>query len=222
MNDIYTSTMRPQQLPSDESLGELEAVVHFDGAMPTGVTVSRKGRIFVNFPKWGDDVRFTVAEIRDGRPVAYPDEKANRSDPNDPAAALMSVQSVVVDPADRLWILDTGSPLFEPTRYGGPKLICVNLVTDRIENTILFREEVVLPTSYLNDVRFDLARRRGHRLHHRLIEQRSKRNRGRRSRDRRKLATVDRPSDHQGRKPAKLSADSRGTPDRQAQSKRRG
>ena len=38
-------------LPTDEPLGTLEPVVHFDGAMPTGVTVSRQGRIFVNFPK---------------------------------------------------------------------------------------------------------------------------------------------------------------------------
>jgi hypothetical protein len=29
--------------------------------------------------------------------VAYPDEAFNRTDPNDPAAALVSVQSVVVD-----------------------------------------------------------------------------------------------------------------------------
>src|SRR5215218_10983802 len=101
-------------LPADEPEGVLEAVAHFDGAMPTGVTVSHQGRIFVNFPKWGDDVQFTVAEVRDGRAVAYPDEATNRTDPNDPAAALVSVQSVVVDPADRLWILDTGSPMFRP------------------------------------------------------------------------------------------------------------
>src|SRR3712207_8406405 len=50
---------------------------------------------------------------------------------NDQAASLVSVQSVVVDPADRLWILDTGSPLFQPTKYGGPKLVCVNLETNQ-------------------------------------------------------------------------------------------
>ncbi len=41
-----------QKLPTDESLGTLEPVALFDGAMPTGVTVSHQGRIFVNFPKW--------------------------------------------------------------------------------------------------------------------------------------------------------------------------
>lgn len=147
-----------QKLATDESLGTLETVAHFDGAMLTGVTVSHQGRIFVNFPKWGDEVVFTVAEVREGRPVAYPDEAINRTDPNDLAGTLVSVQSVVVDPADRLWILDTGSPLFQPTQYGGPKLVCVDLTSDRVIKTILFPQDVALPTTYLNDVRFDLRR----------------------------------------------------------------
>ena len=147
-----------QKLPTDESLGTLETVAHFDGAMLTGVTVSHQGRIFVNFPKWGDEVAFTVAEIREGRPVAYPDEAINRTDPNDLAGTLVSVQSVVVDPVDRLWILDTGSPMFQPTQYGGPKLVCVDLTSDRVIKTILFPQDVALPTTYLNDVRFDLRR----------------------------------------------------------------
>ena len=74
------------------------------------------------------------------------------------AAALVSVQSVVVDPSDRLWILDTGSPMFQPTKYGGPKLVCVDLTTDKVVKKILFPQDVALPTTYLNDVRFDLRR----------------------------------------------------------------
>jgi sugar lactone lactonase YvrE len=147
-----------QELPTDEPLGALEPVAYFNGAMPTGVTVSHKGRIFVNFPKWGDDVSFTVAEIRKGEMVAYPDESINQTNPADQAAALVSVQSVVVDPVDRLWILDTGSPLFQPTKYGGPKLVCVDLKTDQISKKILFPQDVALPTTYLNDIRFDLRR----------------------------------------------------------------
>ncbi len=45
--------------------------------MPTGVTVSQTGRIFVNFPRWGDDVPFTVAEIVKGKAVAFPDAAVN-------------------------------------------------------------------------------------------------------------------------------------------------
>ena len=146
------------ELPSAEPQGALEPIAFFNDAMPTGVTVSHKGRIFVNFPKWGDNVKFTVAEIRDGEAVAYPDESINNTNQEDQAATLVSVQSVVVDPADRLWILDTGSPLFRPTQFGGPKLVCVDLSTDEVVKKILFPENVVLPTTYLNDVRFDLRR----------------------------------------------------------------
>jgi sugar lactone lactonase YvrE len=145
-------------LPASQPIGVLEPVAHFHGAMPTGVTVSGKGRIFVNFPKWGDDVPFTVAEVRDGTAVPYPDEAINRTDPHDLAHTLVSVQSVVVDPADRLWILDTGSIKFEPAEYGGPKLVCVDLQTNRVAKSILFPPDVALRTTYLNDVRFDLRR----------------------------------------------------------------
>lgn len=151
----------PERLPSDEPLGVLEPVAYFNGAMPTGVTVSQKGRIFVNFPKWGDEVPFTVAEVRDGKAIAYPDDAMNQTNPHvlgADAGALVSVQSVVVDPADRLWILDTGSPMFQPTKYGGPKLVCVDLKMNQVIKKILFPQNVALPTTYLNDVRFDLRR----------------------------------------------------------------
>lgn len=63
-----------------------------------------------------------------------------------------------MDSAGRLWLLDTGSPLFAPTEHGGPKLVCVDLATNQVAQTILFPTDVALPTTYLNDVRFDLRR----------------------------------------------------------------
>ena len=156
--ETLPKTIKTHELPSEEPLGILEPVAYFNGAMPTGVTVSHQGRIFINFPKWGDDVAFTVAEVLNGEAVAYPDEAINQTNPGDPAIALMSVQSVVVDPSDRLWILDTGSPRFQPTKYGGPKLVCVDLSTNKVIKKILFPQDVALPTTYLNDVRFDLRR----------------------------------------------------------------
>ena len=126
--------------------------------MPTGVTVSHDGRVFVCFPRWGDHVPATAAEITDGSPRPYPDPDINRYQPGDLARCLVSVQSVVVDPANRLWLLDTGSIEFGPTELGGPKLICVDLGTDEVVQTITFPREVAGPDSYLNDVRFDLRR----------------------------------------------------------------
>ena len=147
-----------QNLPQEKTVGSIESVASFNGAMPTGVTVSQGGRIFVNFPRWGDKVDYTVAEVRNGKTVAYPNAEINRPNTSNSSESFISVQSVVVDPQDRLWILDTGSIEFGPTSYGGPKLIGVDLKTNRIFKKILFPQEVALTTTYLNDIRFDLRR----------------------------------------------------------------
>ena len=39
------------KLAADKPEGRLELVATFDGPMPTGVTVSQKGRVFVNYPR---------------------------------------------------------------------------------------------------------------------------------------------------------------------------
>jgi len=145
-------------LAQEKTIGTIEPVAYFNGPMLTGVTVSRSGRIFVNFPRWGDPVQFTVAEVQKGRTVPYPNAALNRLDKSRQSDSFVSVQSVVVDPRDRLWILDTGSINFGPTSYGGPKLIGVDLQQNRIFQKILFPQDVVLPTTYLNDIRFDLRR----------------------------------------------------------------
>jgi sugar lactone lactonase YvrE len=144
--------MRTQQ-----AAHQAEVVARIDGPMPTGVAVSRAGRTFLSFPRWGDAVPFTVGEWRNGRPVAYPDA-VTAGTQGQPKDRLVSVQSVVVDARDRLWLLDTGSVEFQPVQPGVAKLVRVDLSRDRIVQTIHFPEDVVLPTTYLNDVRFDLDR----------------------------------------------------------------
>jgi sugar lactone lactonase YvrE len=128
--------------------------------MPTGVTVSKDGRFFVNFPKWGDPVQFTVVEVKNGKTTPYPDLDWNRYAPGDKQDdKLVSVQSVVVDPTgSKLWILDTGSVNFGPVEQGGPKLLAVDLSDNKVVKKILFPADVALRTTYLNDVRFDLRR----------------------------------------------------------------
>ena len=153
-----TASADEPKLPVPEPVGRIEVVATFDGPMPTGVTVSRTGRVFVNFPRWGDQVDFTVAELKDGKAVPYPDAGLNRLNADHPADCLVSVQSVVVDPNDRLWLLDTGSVEFGPTMPGGPKLVGVDLTSNQVVKTISFPPDVALKTTYLNDVRFDLRR----------------------------------------------------------------
>jgi sugar lactone lactonase YvrE len=134
---------------------ELELVHSFKEQMPTGVAVSKSGRIFVNYPRWDDPIRFTVAEIKGDAEIAYPDQAANEGESPD---RLFSVQSVVIDAKDRLWALDTGSINMGPPDRSLAKLVAFDLAKNQVVKTIRFPADVLLPTTYLNDVRFDLGR----------------------------------------------------------------
>jgi len=86
------------------------------------VTVAADGGVFVNFPRWAENVPFTVSKIVDGEPQRFPNREMNQYDSLDDSEHFISVQSVVVGPAGRLWALDTGRPQFqfaEPVRLGG-------------------------------------------------------------------------------------------------------
>jgi len=78
---FFGISAQPAELPTGR-VGQLETVATFNGSMPTGVTVAHNGRIFVNFPRWGDPVPFTVAELKNGNAVAYPNTEINRLDTN--------------------------------------------------------------------------------------------------------------------------------------------
>jgi len=160
-----------QGVAQEHTVGRLEIVATFDGPMPTGVSVANRGvagatanqgRIFVNFPRWGDAVAYTVAEVKDGKTIPFPNPDINHYVEGDnPAEKLISVQSVVVDSSGkRLWIVDTGSIAFGPVMPTGAKLVAVDLESNRVVKKIVFPSDVALTKTYLNDVRFDLRRGR--------------------------------------------------------------
>lgn len=140
---------------------DYEVVAEFDDLMPTGVTVTNEERIFVSFPRWGDDVPYTVAEVVNGRAVAYPSAQFNEWRPDAGGERLLSVQSVITDPSGHVWLLDTGSLAFAPWQEGGPKLVEVDPATDEVVRIVRLAEAAVTPTTYLNDVRFDFSRGAG-------------------------------------------------------------
>ena len=151
-----SSQVQAQPIPAQQSIGDLETVAEIHGAMPTGIAVSTSGRIFINYPRWGDDVQFTVAEIVDGKPLAFPNTIWNQQGSvSTQDKRIVSAQSVVIDPSgNHLWIVDTGSLRPHPISYGGPKLIQVSLENNKVLRTILIEPEALTPETYLNDVRF--------------------------------------------------------------------
>ncbi len=137
----------------------LEEVASFPTQQVTGVTVSADGRLFVNFPFWSDDHTTSVAEIVHGKPQPYPEEAWNAK--HGPAGSRwVCVQSVVVDDQNALWVLDPASPKTEAVVPGGPKLVKIDLKSNKVVQTIPFDEKIAPERSYLNDVRIDT--RTGH------------------------------------------------------------
>lgn len=149
----------PLALAKIRSTGTFEIVATFSEDMPYGVCVSRKGRIFICFPRRGGPRKSpTVAELKDGRTSAYPSEQVNQYKKENAADGLVSVQAAIVDAKDRLWALDMGYVGSEPPLPNGPKLVCIDLEKNKVIKTILIPPEVALRTTFLNDVRCDLRR----------------------------------------------------------------
>ena len=136
----------------------IELVAEF-GHQVTGVSVAEDGRIFVNFPRWTEDNEISVAELKDGKPVPYPDEEWNawrnaRKDEITPSDHWVCVQSVVADGRGSLWVLDPAAPAQAHMVSGGPKLVRIDLSNDSVAQVIAFDEDAAPQGSYLNDVRF--------------------------------------------------------------------
>ncbi len=67
---------------------------------------------------------------------------------------FVCVQSVVADTHGALWVLDPGAPGNEKILPGAPKLVRVDLATNKVTKVIKFADNVALQGTYLNDIRF--------------------------------------------------------------------
>lgn len=170
-DDLETSepqTPDPEQFQEDSSVPE-ETLLSGDALEEvasskrqwTGITVSEDGRVFVSFPRWSEGLMpFSVGELTEnGEVVPYPNERVNQwSGEENPQDRFICAQSVVTDGAGSLWVLDPANPRFEGVVPGGAKLVKISLGTGLIFQVISLEEPVVLPDSYLNDVRVDAER----------------------------------------------------------------
>ena len=73
---LGTAPMASAQARAEAGQPELTEVARFDHQV-TGVTVSADGRIFVNFPRWTENVDVSLAELVDGARQPYPNAEWN-------------------------------------------------------------------------------------------------------------------------------------------------
>ena len=139
--------------------GAVELVATFtEPHQVTGVAVAPDGRIFVNFPRWEQDVSLSVAELgKDGKLAPYPDAAWNSFRAAAPAGAaqrFVCVQSVTCDPLGNLWVLDPAAPGLALEVTGGPKLVRIDLATNKVARVYAMDTGVAPQGAYLNDIRF--------------------------------------------------------------------
>lgn len=142
--------------PAPSGKVRLEQVAYFPDQQITGVAVSRTDRIFVALPRLTVDVPVSLGEVIEGKIHAFPDARWNgyRFFGGDVAGQFVCAQAVVMDRQDNLWVLDSATPKRQGPVAGGPKLVKIDLKTNRVVKVYPFDAKAVPVGASLNDVRF--------------------------------------------------------------------
>jgi len=133
---------------------KISKVASFKGIQVTGVTISSSGRLFANFPRWHEDLPFSVVEVMpNGEYKQYPDESWNTWHGHPQENTFTCVQSVVAH-ENSLFVLDPASPMMKKV-VGEATLYEFDLTTDTLRNKWSFDKSIAPEKSYLNDLRID-------------------------------------------------------------------
>ncbi len=132
----------------------LTKVASFKGIQVTGVTVTDTGRLFANFPRWHENLPFSVVEVMpDGGYQPYPDAGWNTWNGQPEENRFTCVQSVVAH-GNSLFVLDPASPFMKGV-VGSATLYEFDLTTNALKQKWTFDETIAPEKSYLNDLRID-------------------------------------------------------------------
>jgi len=122
----------------------------------TGVAVSAKGRMFVNYPLWSKIYKYAVVEVMpNGAVKPYPNLAMNSwTNGKDGKNAWVCVQAVYVDDNDFLWVVDPAAPKLGVVYQNADKVVKIDLNTNKVIRTYFFTGTMD-NNSYLNDIRVD-------------------------------------------------------------------
>jgi Major royal jelly protein len=135
---------------------EIVRVAHSE-AMLNGVAVSPGGRIFSSFPRWTEIPTPSLAEaMPDGSFKPYPGGAWNEWRPGLPAGErFVAVHSAFADANNNLWVVDDAAPFHSAYVEGGPKLVKIDLATDRVTRIYPIGPTLAPPGAVLGHVRID-------------------------------------------------------------------
>ncbi|ACI50941.1 major royal jelly protein [Gluconacetobacter diazotrophicus PA1 5] len=140
------------------SAGSFEIVAEFADPGPSGIAITPDGRMFVGFPRHAvNHTGATLAELKGGALVPYPDAATSLPSARAPSARLMSVHGMTTDTRGRLWLIDDGKLAGQPLRPGAAKVVGIDPATNRIVASIVLTAPTLLSDSHMNDLRVDLT-----------------------------------------------------------------
>lgn len=121
-----------------------------------GPTVSPDGRLFTVAQRTTPGTTPQVVEVRDGKPVPYPNELMNNWKPGmDGHKLFVGINSIRIGSDGALWVVDRGRlGLSEPLIPGGSKLMKIDIGTGKVSR-IYDLAAVTKPWSFVDDVRFN-------------------------------------------------------------------
>lgn len=141
-----------------EATPSVEQVAAIKGQQLTGVTITDQERIFVNFPRWRNNVSTAVAEVQSNHTFApYPNQNWNNWEVGDSItdSVFVAVQSVVAH-KNLLYVVDTRNPLFQGV-VNQPIVFVFDLAKDQLVQSYKLPVGTYHPNSYINDIRIDAA-----------------------------------------------------------------
>jgi hypothetical protein len=118
----------------------------------TGISLSKTGRLFLNFPTRSDGYLNAVVEVApDGNVKPFPDAEWNQWNikPDTVATPFVCVQSVVVDKSRCALGVGRRSSAVGPAIPNGPKLVKIDLKTNQVSRVIRFGPDVAKPDTYI-------------------------------------------------------------------------
>ena len=121
-----------------------------------GATTSDAGRLFLPVQPRRPGAGPEVIEVKDGKPVPFPDPRWNGWQPGmDGADRFVGVNAIRVGPDGALWVVDRGGPgIGAPLAPHGVKLVRIDLATDTVAR-VYDLGAVTRPWSFVDDVRFN-------------------------------------------------------------------
>ncbi|WP_236025587.1 major royal jelly family protein [Algoriphagus oliviformis] len=155
-NKVPSKEAKTVIAPAHEDPVALEQVFADSTYQLTGVAVTKGDRLFVNYPYWLDAHSYSVVEVKDGKPLPYPNSDWNSFEiGQDGQDKFVCVQAVFADDQGYLWVVDAAGIGLGKVYQSSNKVVKINLATNAVERIYRFPATVAGEEVYLNDIRVD-------------------------------------------------------------------